>query len=429
MSSQLKKGVTLTVIPTEKFKTVHVLVRFVENLKAENTSKRALISSLIETNSRKYPEQTDISEKLADMYGASFNAYVSRKGNHHWLNILMGMVNDKYLTDSHVLEEAVVFLNEILFHPNVDATGFNEETFKREKENMKQYIESAKEDTSYYAGMEIAKLFFNGSPAQGMPSFGTVESLAEVERYELMKYYKEVLTSNLVEIIVLGDVTEEEVAPLFAKLPFTDRLTDLGSIFYTQPKSNIIQEKTEREELAQSKLNLAYALPVRFDSPQYFALQVFNGLFGGFSHSKLFMNVREKESMAYYASSSFDSYRGMLTVQTGIDAKNREKVVHLIHKQLDEIKLGHITEEELQQTKNMLKNSYRLSLDSAGALLEREFIDHILPRTKHTKEEWLAAFDAVTEAQVIEIAESLALQAVFFLEGTLGIEEGDVEND
>ena len=151
-------------------------------------------------------------------------------------------------------------------------------------------------------------------------------------------------------------------------------------------------------------------------------MQVFNGIFGGFPHSKLFMNVREKEHLAYYASSSIDTFRGFMTVQTGIDGKNRNQVLRLISTELENIRLGKISELEIEQTKAMLKNQYILALDNAGAWLEKEYLNQLMPQTMLTAEEWIARINAVTIPEIQEVAKRLELQAIFFL-------EGETEND
>ena len=178
---------------------------------------------------------------------------------------------------------------------------------------------------------------------------------------------------------------------------------------------NIVKERQVREPIVQAKLNLAYQTNVYYDEPERFALMVFNGLFGGFPHSKLFMNVREKESLAYYASSSVDTFRGFMSVQTGIDEKNRNQVLHLIHEQLESLRNGEITELELSQTKAMLRNQYLLSRLSASG--NRSFLDSWLPETKLSDEEWLKRMESVTIKEIQQVAEQIELQAIFFLAG------------
>lgn len=417
MPISLATGVNLHVVPTEKYKTVRILVRFTTRLSRETITKRTMLSSLLETNSLHYPDQVKLSEQLAQLYGASFGINVTKKGNLHWFNLSMNVVNDQYLTDSHVLADAVAFIKEILFYPNIQAGAFDLETFAREKENLLAYYDSISEDKQVYSSLALQNLYFSQSEDQRVPSFGTSEALLAETPETIAAYYQEMIDQDQIDIFVLGDVDEQKMIDLFQTLPFADRAAGVADIFYTQPARNVIEERSKQEPLAQSKLNLGYHTDVYYGDEHYFALQVFNGLFGGFPHSKLFMNVREKENLAYYASSSIDTFRGLLTVQTGIDGKNRNQVLHLISEELDNLRQGKVTEIEVQQTKAMLRNQYLLSMDNALAVLENHYLDDLIPHLRLTDDEWLRRMEAVTVADVQRVAHLIQLQAIFFLEG------------
>lgn len=419
MSIQLKKGVHLHVVPTEKYKTIRVMIRFSTKLDPRTITKRTLLSSLMETNSLNYSDQVQLSEKLADLYGASFGIGIGKKGNEHQLTVSLNIVNEKYLPNSHsVLAEAVDFLKEIIFQPNIVGNQFEQETFTREQANLIEYIDSVFDDKQSYASLALQALYFSESAAQKIPSFGTTEEVEKETATSLATYYQEFITQDLVDILVIGDVQPAEMVSLFSGLPFEDRGDAWKkSEFYEQKQSTIIKEKVDVQPVAQSKLNIAYHSGIYYHGESYFALQVFNGLFGGFPHSKLFMNVREKESMAYYASSSIDTFRGMMTVQTGIDGKNREKVLALIAEQLISLMEGNVTEEELAQTKAMLKNQYLLSLDNSSAVLEKLYLNTQYPNGQLTDKEWLEAVDGVTIKEVQQVAAQIKLQAVYFMEG------------
>ena len=129
------------------------------------------------------------------------------------------------------------------------------------------------------------------------------------------------------------------------------------------------------------------------------------------------MNVREKESLAYYASSSVDTFRGFMSVQTGIDGKNRNQVLRLIHEQRESLRNGEVTELELAQTKAMLRNQYLLSLDAPQATIETAYLDNWLPETQLTDDEWLSRMENVTIHDIQNVAQKIELQAIFFLDG------------
>ena len=417
MVYQLAEGVNLHVLPTKQYKTIRIFIRFTARLQQEVITKRSLLSSMLETNSLNYPDQTKLSAKLAGLYGASFGLSVRKKGNLHWLNVGISFVNGEYVNDPNLFSQAVDFLKEVLFYPNIKNQQFDQLTFDLEKNNLRLYLESLKEDKQTFASYALQELYFENSPEQKIPSLGVVEEIDKITARSLAAYYQEMMANDQIDIFVVGDVDPDKAAEAVGQLPFEPRETAHPELFYTQPQVNIVKERQVREPIVQAKLNLAYQTNVYYDEPERFALMVFNGLFGGFPHSKLFMNVREKESLAYYASSSVDTFRGFMSVQTGIDEKNRNQVLRLIHEQLESLRNGEITDLELAQTKAMLRNQYLLSLDSPQAAIEASFLDSWLPETKLSDEEWLKRMESVTIKEIQQVAEQIELQAIFFLAG------------
>ncbi|WP_445447926.1 EF-P 5-aminopentanol modification-associated protein YfmF [Enterococcus lactis] len=417
MVYQLAEGVNLHVLPTKQYKTIRIFIRFTARLQQEVITKRSLLSSMLETNSLNYPDQTKLSAKLAELYGASFGLSVRKKGNLHWLNAGISFVNGEYVNDPNLFSQAVDFLKEVLFYPNIKNQQFDQLTFDLEKNNLRLYLESLKEDKQTFASYALQELYFENSSEQKIPSLGVVEELDKITARSLAAYYQEMMANDQIDIFVVGDVDPDKAAEAVGQLPFEPRETAHPELFYTQPQVNIVKERQVREPIVQAKLNLAYQTNVYYDEPERFALMVFNGLFGGFPHSKLFMNVREKESLAYYASSSVDTFRGFMSVQTGIDEKNRNQVLRLIHEQLESLRNGEITDLELAQTKAMLRNQYLLSLDSPQAAIEASFLDSWLPETKLSDEEWLKRMESVTIKEIQQVAEQIELQAIFFLAG------------
>ncbi|GAA5422029.1 EF-P 5-aminopentanol modification-associated protein YfmF [Tetragenococcus halophilus] len=416
MAISLQPGVKLTVIPTEKFKTVRLFVRFSTKHQKAVASKRALLTNLLETNSFNYPTQTKLSEKLADLYGASFGLNVSKKGNIHQVNLMMNLVNGKYINEQDIFSEGIKFIQEILFHPNIKEGAFDQETFQREKENMMDYLESIKEDKQTLAALRLQELYFAEDIDQKTPSFGTKEDLNSLSAYDLVQTYHEMMTQDQIDIFVVGDIEEERAKEAIQSLPFSPRSLLQTEIFYKQGLKAEVQSEVLYEPVVQAKLNLAYQTSIYYNDQKRFSLLVFNGLFGGFPHSKLFINVREKASLAYYASSTFDSFRGIVTVQTGIDSKDRSRVLSLIEKQLESLKSGDFTESELQQTKVMLKNQFLLSLDSSRGLIEIAYLKQWFSELVEDEKEFEQKIMAVSKEDVKKVAVDLQLQAIFTID-------------
>jgi len=418
---ELTKGVNLHVIPTEKFKTVSIKLKFKNELNKETITKRSLLSRLIETNSQFYPTQTDFQKALSELYGASFSAGVSKKGLLHIVSFGMSFVNDKFVSNDDVMEKAIQFLHSVLYYPNAYNGSFQKETFNREVDNLSDDFESVYDNKGQYANLALKELYFDAEEQQ-IPAEGRIEDLENLTPENVYDVYKKMLSNDEVDIYVLGDVAEEEIVQLFRGFEFSERAPLTTELFYNNENIKL-KESTEIQPVTQAKLNMAYDTDVYYHTKNYFAGQVFNGLFGGFPHSKLFMNVREKESLAYYASSSLDTFRGVMYVQTGIDKKETQKVLNIVNEQLNDMKQGQFSDEALAQTKAMIKNGLLQSEDNSNSIIERHFALRLVDKDL-TIEEWNKKIDEVSKKDVIEAAKSIELRATFLLkgEGTDGTE-------
>ncbi len=418
MAIQLQPGINLKVITTEKYKTIRIYFRFSTPHTKKAAAQRTLLTSLLETSTLNYPTQTALSAKLAELYGASFGLNVSKRGQMHQINVGMTIVNGKYLKQPTLFSEAIQFLHEVLFYPHIEEGRFNEELFELEKNNLQAYLASLYEDKQTLASLKLQELYFGQNEDQKTPSFSDVNEIGLLTNETLVLAHQAMLAQDQIDIFVVGDITQAQVLAEIQQLEFPVTKRMPLQPFYTQALIPEVQEARQVEAVLQGKLNLGYATKVYYDQiPERFALTVFNGLFGGFPHSKLFMNVREKASLAYYASSSVDLFRGFLSVQTGIDPQNKDKVLALITEQLTALQVGAISDEELKQTQAMLKNQFLLSLDNPQALIETAYHESLLPQTQLSDEEVLLAIDAVTKEQVQAIAQQIQLQAIFFLDG------------
>ncbi|WEV60632.1 pitrilysin family protein [Streptococcaceae bacterium ESL0729] len=424
---QLKKGVNLTIIKEKKFKTVSFVIRFKADFKAQILANRILISNLWETSNKNLTSNRDLDLKLSDMYGATFSTRVAKKGKKHLLTINLSLVNPNLVKDPGLLQEALTFLGDVIFNPLLSTSGgqlsFDRETYLREQKNLIKYLEASVEDRSYYASQRLTSLYFTDSDMK-LPSSATADLVRAEDRFTTYKYYQKMLKEDEIDLFVLGDFddqTEAFIEESFKKFAFTDRANDTLSpkptdYFYRQELKEF--ELVEEDKPAnQSIIEFAYNLPVYFGDSLYMALLVYNGILGGFAHSKLFMNVREKEGLAYYASSSLDSYRGFLRIRAGIEAAKKDRVIFLVGQEVEAMRLGDFSQEDLEQTKKMLETSYKLAQDSPANLIEQAFIQAEFPNLYKDQESWLEALFEVSSEDVVRVAQLVSLETIYFLKG------------
>lgn len=414
MSIALAKGVNLHVIPSKKFKTVSIKVKFSSPLQVETITKRSLLANLLDTNSQYYPTQTDFRKALSELYGARFGVGVGKKGNKHILTTYLSVVNDKYLSEAGVVEEAIDFLKSVLFHPHAFHKAFHKETFDRELQNLRDEFDARYDNKQAYASLAVKELYFDKEEHQ-IPSDGRPEDLEQCTPENVFETYEQMMAQDQIDIFVLGDVEESAIENAFKDFSFEDREVSALDIFYKKTDKEK-KEKVDTQSVVQAKLNLAYETGIYYHQEGYYAGQVFNGIFGGYPHSKLFMNVREKESLAYYASSGLDTFRGAMFVQSGIDQKEAQRVEEIVNKQLIDIQNGAFRDEAMEQTKEMLKNSLHQSGDNASSIIELNYAMSNLD-TPVSIEEWVQRIDAVTREEIVAVAKQVKQQATYLLKG------------
>ena len=413
---EIIKGVHLHFIQSEKFKTNKIKVRFSAPMSEKTIAGRVLTASMLETSNALYPTSQAFREKLANLYGANYSTSLSRRGLVHYLDINLSFVRDQFLSRKNMLaDEMLDFLKASLFFPLSNGNAFDTKTFEIEKRNVLTDLEAEIENHFYHAHRELNNLFYD-LPEMRIPRVATIELVEKETAETSFAAFQQMLNQDQIDFFFIGDFNEISVREKIQEFHFSEREQPL-QLSYQQNYSNITKEKLEQRDVHQSIVELAYHFSSQYGDRGHLPLIVLNGLLGGFAHSKLFVNVREKESLAYTISSSFDIFSGLMRIYAGINRANRTKTIALINRQILDLKRGHFTDEELEQTKNMLKNSILLAQDRQNTLIERAYMSSVLGKKFLSLEAWLKALENVSKADLIEAAQQLKLQAIYFMEG------------
>ncbi|EPE61974.1 peptidase M16 inactive domain protein [Exiguobacterium sp. S17] len=404
---QFRNQLHYSVYPTAKFKTTTCLVSFAAPLSVETIADRALLPYVMEKATAAYPSIELFHTPLEQLYDASLFAGASKVGKEHVIQFQLEVVNDQ-LVGEPVLSQAIKLLEEVLLRPNVYDGAFQPLIVEQESRLQRQRIESVYDDKMRFAQQRLQELL-GGELA--IPSLGTLEQLDQVTPRSLYGAYTSMIKHDRIDVYVVGDVTRDQVTEAF--LP----LETLGSPLvreYPEPVDREFQRLEEQQDVKQSKLHLAYEANVDPRSEDAIKMQVVNGLFGGFPHSKLFMNVREKESLAYYAASQYSSLSRMLFVYAGIDALNQAKTEQIIAAQLADLQAGEFDDMTLEQTKEMLFHQRRQLGDSPRQLIAWMSGSDIRP---FSLEDEMAILARTTREDVAALSSQIKLKAIYCLKG------------
>lgn len=416
MKYEIAKGVSLTTIPTTKFKNSKILINFTFPAQHENYAKLALLAELLENCSAKYNSELLVSRQLSKMYGASFGVTVLRYGNQHTLQVSITFPSDKYLpAKSQLTSEVLNFLQEMIEDPFVDGQQFDQAYFRIHQSNMINYLDSIQDNKGFFSTLQLQQLYYANDPDHGNFLMGTPQEMSDIDSKSLFIFYHEVLSQAKVSILIGGDLDEKVVVDGFKHFQsFSDRTPQVYELKVKPLPVDDVQRAAKDIEGSQSVLSIAYELPIYFGDDEYFPAVIFNQLFGGSSRSLLFTNVREKHSLAYDIHSSYNSLVGMDTVQAGIDYANEDQVTGMVADQLTQLVDGKYSDELLDGVKQALVNQHRSEVDHLGSLIEKQYIQQIMGFSL-SDSQWEDKVEAVTRKQISEVAKRMSLRAIFQL--------------
>lgn len=410
----LGKGINLTLIPEEKFKSNLVSIYIQRILDRDEVTMNALLPSIIKSGSEKYPSAREMSYHQDDLYGVSIGADSSKRGESQVITFKIISTDEEYL-DEQIFKKVVKYLDEVVNHPLVIDGGFKEEYVAIEKENLKNRIESIINDKGRYA-VERAREEMFKNEKYGISDLGYLADIDKITAKGLYEHYVNIMKTSPIDIVVEGNFDEDEIVEIISN-GFDFHRENIIEI----PRADFIKKVDEikviKEEMdiTQGKLVMGYRCNVDYkDEFKYYSLFVGSNVLGGGPHSKLFVNVREKESLCYYIYSSLEKYKTSMFISSGIESENYDKTVELIGEQLKSLKEGKISDEELLNSKSAIISSLKTIKDSLGGSSDFYF-SQSMGGTNTTVEKIIEMIEKVTVSDIVETFKNIELDTIYFL--------------
>ena len=416
--TEIKKGIKMHCIKTDKFKTNLIAVFLTTKLNRENVTKNALVSTVLRRGSKNMRTQEDISKQMEEMYGASFDCGLDKTGDNQVLKFYIEVLNDNFLprTNEDLLENAIKNMLEIVFDPYTENESFKEEYVEQEKNNIQKIIEGKIDNKARYALDRCIEEMYKNQPF-GLYKFGYIEDLKDLDGKNLYEYYKKLIDECKIDIFVSGNIDDE----IEKKISENENIQKLVSreANYVQPmiankeikdKENIV---TESMEVTQGKLVLGLDVDIDKEDLKYDTL-IYNSLLGGTATSKMFQNVREKAHLAYVASSSYLRNKNNIFINCGIDIPNYEKALELIREQIEDMKKGDFTEEEIQNAKKGIIATIKTIEDEQDTEVSYYFGQE-LSSQKVSVKEYIEKIKKVNKKNIIDIANKITINTIYFL--------------
>lgn len=412
--TKLAEGVYLTYLPAQKFKTSLLSAQFVTPLREETASAYALLPSVLRRGTVSCPDMGSLSARLDELYGARIETTVRKKGENQCVGFVASLIDDSFAPGGEKLLEPVAeLLGELICDPVTERGRFVPSYFESEKTNLLDAIRSLVNDKRDYADSRLLREMCAGEP-YGIPRLGGEAGAGSVQPKQLYALYQELISTARLELIYSGSApqrrVEQALLSALAALP-REQVRDIA-LYRPHPARQEVLRVEESLDVTQGKLGMGFAC----GSDDYAAMMVGNTLFGGSSNSKLFMNVREKLSLCYYASSLYHRQKRLITVSSGIEFQNFQRAYDEILAQLEAVKNGKLEDWEMEGAQSTLLNAYASMEDSQGKL-ENFYLGQAATGQSETPEELADQVREVTGERVHRAMETVRLDTVYFLRG------------
>ena len=409
---KLMPGVYLTYLQEWKFKTNALSAQIITPLQKKTASQNALLPAVLRRGTARYPDMETLTAVLDELYGARIDCTVRKKGEKQCVGFVASFIDDRIAPDGEKLLEPVAeLLGDLLCNPATRSGRFLTEYVQGERTNLADQIRGQMNDKRTYANLRLMQEMCSGE-AYGVNRLGNEQDAEHITAGKLYRRYAELLSTAQIELFYCGSAelprVEQALLAAFSTLP----RAELAALPDTLPHAATAEPRfiTEEMEVSQGKLAMGFSNT----STDYPALMLFNMIFGGSANSKLFMNVREKSSLCYYASSVLHRQKNLITVSSGIEVGNYERAFDEILQQLSAAKRGEIEAWEEEGARSTMRHALRSMGDSQWQM-EDFYLGQAASGNRETLESLGAALQAVTRDRMLEAAEGIALDTVYFL--------------
>lgn len=415
---EIKQGIKVHCIETKKFKTNLMTVVITLPLNRERVTFNSVIPAVLKRGTENLKTQEEIAKKLEEMYGAEFGCGIEKIGDNHVLKFYLETLNDNFIPKDYkenLTAESINLLLDIIFNPYTENNKFKEEYVEAEKNNIKLLIQAKIDNKDAYALNSCIEEMYKGKP-YGLYKYGYIEDLEKINAQNLYEYYKEIIEKAKIDIFFSGDINAKEIEQEVEENCKIKELVGRDAkiiVDKEEKQKQEIKNKEDKMDVTQGKLVIG--LDVNYTSEDAkFPISIYNVILGESATSKLFQNVREKASLAYTARSNYVRQKSNIFIRCGIEIENFDKALEIIKKQLEDMKNGDFTEEDLENAKKYMISGITSIQDEQDSEVTY-YIGQELSEKFTTFEEYAKKIEKVSMQDVKDVANSIDINTIYFL--------------
>lgn len=416
---EIKQGIKVHLINTNKFKTNLFAIFLTTPLDKKTVTQNALIPAVLRRGTANLKTQEDISIALENMYGASLDGGVDKTGDNQLLKFYLETLNDTFLPEKENLcKQSIELMLDVVFNPLLENNKFKKEYVDSEKKTIQRLIEGKIDNKDMYAYTRCIEEMYKDKP-YGLYRYGYSEQLKNINEQNLYEDYKKLINEAKIDIFVSGDFENEDI------INEIKENINIKNLLEREDKHVINTEETEKKEkvevqtideskdVTQGKLVIGMDIDCN-DKDTRYAMRLYNVILGESATSKMFQNVREKAGLAYTVRSVYLRQKNNIFIRAGIEIENYDKAVKIIKEQLEDMKNGKFTDEEIDNAKKYMNAGIRTIQNEQDAEITYYMAQELCGKLVEF-EQYIEKINSVTREQIIEIANKININTIYFL--------------
>ncbi len=409
-------GVRICFVKTDRFKTSKITMSMVMPLDG-NTAAQAILPFYLHRSCAKYPDFTQLNGRLEELYGAILSANVSKHGELQLLNINLTAIDDRFaLTDESISAECVKLITDLLFEPCAENGSFIQSDIEREKRLLDERRKSELDDKRIFARRRCEEIMC-ADEAYGLNAYGSAEQIAALTADDVYAAWKDVLRRSIIQFTIVSSNDASNVG-LILKERFSaiDRDVIKNNTRFINTAEEV-KYVNEEQPVKQGKLVMGFRMAVSDENDHRFENMIMADIYGGSPHSKLFVNVREKMSLCYYCRANCYRQKGIMFVESGIETENEQRAKEAILDQLEQVRTGDFSDEDLNASK-MYLSDYLLTVRDTPESLSSWYSQQLIDENPISPETACEKISRVTREDIIESCKGAVLDTIYMLSGT-----------
>ncbi len=414
--TELADKVYFNEIYVDRFKTMRLTVIALLPLEKETAADFALLTQVLTRSCKEYPDFTTLSKKLSALYGASLSGGVRKVGESLALTFSISGIDDRYaLEGESVSQELSQLLLNVLFEPKLLNGVFDRDEVEQERRQLIDLADSEINDKRVYANARLVELMC-ANEAYGIKRYGSREGILNATAQSLKNAWKRMIEGARFEVFFVGGASAQSAKKIFReRFSLAKRSPEVLTTVIV-PRAERVNRVTEEMDIAQAKLLMGFRTNCSVGDEETFAMRLMNVILGSGSRSKFFLNIREKQSLCYYCFSRYNRFKGILTVESGVEGCNTQRTVEAVLHELEEVKNGHFTDEDIRLAKLSVASDFVSICDTVTGN-EEWYVSQLTEPQFLSVEETVERFNRITKDDIVRVADKLSLDTVYILKG------------